>query len=289
MYYLLIIFSTVLFSLSNLFFASYQKHEGDSLIKSYTNVFIGAIFAIIMLFFTGIGNLSFSFFSFFIALLAAINGTVCTVMSIKVFAIANLTIYSLFSMIGGMLLPFLFSIAFYNETFTFKKILCVILLILALLIGNPISKNQEKSSKKAIIYYIGVFVSNGLSGVFSKIHQAGETAVSANSYTFMQKIIILFISTAIMIYFLFKKECIKLNYPIKSTTFIAGGGIFNTIANIILLYALLHVDASVQYPLVTGGVIVFSMLFDFIIGKKPTKRSIISVIVTCIGISLLAI
>ena len=33
----------------------------------------------------------------------------------------------------------------------------------------------------------------------------------------------------------------------------------------------------------------FSMLFDFIIGKKPIKRSIISVIVTCIGISLLAI
>lgn len=289
MYYLLIIFSTVLFSFSNLFNASYQKNEGESLIKSFKRVLIGSVFAMVMLVFTGIGNLSFSFFSFMIALLAAINGIACTIISIKIFAIANLTIYSLFSMIGGMLLPFVFSIVFYDEVFTFKKILCVILLILALFIGNPVSKNQGKNSKIAIIYYIGIFISNGMSGVLSKIHQTGENAVSANSYTFMQKAIILFIGIVIMLYYLYRKEDIKFNCPAKSTGFIAGGEILNTIANLILLYALLHVDASVQYPLVTGGVIVGSVLLDFIRGKKPTKRALISVVITCAGMSLLVI
>ena len=289
MYYLLIIFSTVLFSLSNFFNALYQKHEGDTLIKSFKHVLVGAIFSMIMLLVIGTGKLSFSLFSFVIALLAAVNIIINILMSIKVFAIANLTLFSLFSMIGGMVLPFVFSIIFYDESLTFKKILCVILLILALFIGNPISKTQSKNSKIAIVYYIGVFITNGMAGVFSKIHQAGESAVSADSFTFMQKVITLVIGSVVMIYFLCKKQSVKLNFPVKSTFFIAGGGLLNTIANLILLYALLHVDASVQYPLVTGGVIIISMLMDFIMGKKPSKKSFISVIITCLGMSLLTL
>ena len=126
-------------------------------------------------------------------------------------------------------------------------------------------------------------------GVLSKIHQSGKSAVSADSYTFMQKIIVLFIATVMILYFLYRKENIKLDYPIKSIGFIAGGEILNTIANLILLYALIYVDASVQYPLVTGGVIVVSVIMDFITGKKPTKRAIVSVIIACIGVSLLLV
>jgi len=105
----------------------------------------------------------------------------------------------------------------------------------------------------------------------------------------MQKVITLVIGSVVMIYFLCKKQSVKLNFPVKSTFFIAGGGLLNTIANLILLYALLHVDASVQYPLVTGGVIIISMLMDFIMGKKPSKKSFISVIITCLGMSLLTL
>ena len=121
MYYLLIIFSTVLFSLSNLFNALYQKHEGDTLIKSFKHVLVGAIFSMIMLLVIDTGKLSFSLFSFVIALLAAVNIIMNILMSIKVLAIANLTLFSLFSMIGGMLLPFVFSIIFYDESLTLKK------------------------------------------------------------------------------------------------------------------------------------------------------------------------
>ena len=123
----------------------------------------------------------------------------------------------------------------------------------------------------------------------SKIHQTGAQAVSGNSYTFMQKTIVLLISLAFLIYFLVKKRSVKLEYPIKSNILIVGSSILNTIGNLILLFALLFVDASIQYPLVTGGVMVISVLFDFITGKKPTLRSIVSVVISCVSMCLLAI
>ena len=147
MHYLLILFTTVLFSFSNIFSSLYQKNEGDSLNKALKRALIGAIFSIIMLVFMGIGNLSFSLFSFIIALFAAVDSIVCTVMTIKVLAIANLTVYSLYLMIGGMLLPFVFSIAFYDEVFTIKKMICVFMLVLALLVTNPINKKLDKKNK----------------------------------------------------------------------------------------------------------------------------------------------
>jgi len=47
--------------------------------------------------------------------------------------------------------------------------------------------------------------------------------------------------------------------------------------------ALLHVDASVQYPMVTGGVMIVSTIICFFGDRKPSKKEIISVLVAFVG------
>ena len=47
----------------------------------------------------------------------------------------------------------------------------------------------------------------------------------------------------------------------------------------LLLIALLKLPASVQYPVVTGGVIVFSTIIDVIRKTKLKKREIIAAII----------
>ena len=53
--------------------------------------------------------------------------------------------------------------------------------------------------------------------------------------------------------------------------FACGGGGINRVANFLLVAALLHVPASVQYPMVTGGCMIVSTIIAFFTSAKPTK------------------
>ena len=131
---------------------------------------------------------------------------------------------------------------------------------------------------------------NGLSGVFSTIHQrAGDIAVSASAYSLMERgwgllivIVVLFICRRM-------GQPITLKRPARSIGSSAGYGVITTFANLILLIALLHVDASIQYPIVTGGVIVLSLMWDWILGKKPNRYAVGAAAVSFGGLLFLTI
>ena len=63
----------------------------------------------------------------------------------------------------------------------------------------------------------------------------------------------------------------------------------NKIANLLLVIALAHVDASVQYPMVTGGVMIVSTAICFFGKKKPQKKELISVALAFLGMLALFI
>ena len=51
-----------------------------------------------------------------------------------------------------------------------------------------------------------------------------------------------------------------------------------------LVFSLAHVDASVQYPMVTGGTMIVSTVLSCFSDKKPSKREIISVALSFAGV-----
>ena len=63
----------------------------------------------------------------------------------------------------------------------------------------------------------------------------------------------------------------------------------NRIANLLLLIALMHLPASVQYPMVTGGVMIVSTAICFFGKKKPSKKELISVSLAFLGMLALFI
>ena len=63
----------------------------------------------------------------------------------------------------------------------------------------------------------------------------------------------------------------------------ASAGIINRLANFLLLIALVHVEASVQYPLITGGVMIVSTIISYFGKSKPTKRELASVALAFFG------
>ena len=164
------------------------------------------------------------------------------------------------------------------------RIVCCILIGISVTLS--VSRGGE-NSKKAIKYYIAVFILNGMSGVLSKLYnELPFDKADAASYTMLTSIISVVIAATLMALFCRKNE----NEP--KTTFISvvmsvAAGALNKIGNLILVVALIHVDASIQYPMVTGGVMIVSTLLCFFGKNKPAKKEIISVGVAFAGLLLL--
>lgn len=282
MYYGLIILAVAMFGGCFALNDVYQKIRGSSLkISLQFSVTSSAAGLIVLLLINGC-KVECTPFTLAMAMLAALNGVAYTFCSFRALGMINLSLYSLFSMLGGMVLPFLQGILFYGEALTVSKIVCFLFICAALVL------TFEKGEKRGgTIYYIGIFVLNGMSGVISKWFSAAPfEKTSAAGYSILVTVSTIVLSAVLLLFFRNGKEA-----P-KETKFSLGvsavGGIGNRVANYLLVASLAHVHASVQYPMVTGGVIIVSTLISFLGEKKPSPKEIASVILAFIGVLALA-
>ena len=106
MYYGLIMLSVCMFGGNFVLNRQYQKESGSGLRETllYTLLSAGAGLLILL----GINGFRFEYtpFTLLIAILTAFNGIAFNVCGLRAMGSINLSLYSLFSMLGGMLLPF---------------------------------------------------------------------------------------------------------------------------------------------------------------------------------------
>ncbi len=282
LYYSLIICSTVLFSLQFLFNQKFQKENGTDLKASLTFSLYKSIVAfVIMLIISGF-SMSFSPFSIAMAAIYSLSGFLMTYFSLKAFAVANLSVYSVFSMLGGMILPFFLGVAIYNEELNVFKIVCCLLIVCSILL-NLKSGNGDR---KAIFYYMAVFVLNGMAGVISKIHQSSPLP-HANSSEFMALTsLVSILLCGVWLIAAYRKIPLVKG---KSLFYVSGYGVFNGVGNLFLLISLAVLPASVQYPLVTGGVMVCSAVISTVRKEKLTKREYLATAVAFLASVLIAL
>ncbi len=277
MYYALILLSVVMFGASFAMNDAYRKMRGSGFKISFECSLIAAVPNFIILLALNGFRLECTPFSLAIAILAALNGLAFGFCSFKALGKINLSLYSLFSMLGGMALPFLQGIIFYDEDLTVAKAVCFLFIVAALLL------TLERGEKKnGTIYYIGVFVLNGMSGVLTKIFTATDLPkTSATGYSLLTNIATLIIAVCVLLV-LCKQQTPK-HTPL-SVGVAAAKGVISRLANLILIISLVHVDASVQYPMVTGGTMIVSTLIAFFDkNRKPSKKELISVALAFLG------
>ena len=285
----MIVISTVMFGACFVTNDLYRRERGSSVLISLEYTFVAS--AISLLIFLAMNGFRFECTPFILIMgvLSALIQFGFTLCSFKSLGLINLSLYSLFSMLGGMVLPFCQGIIFYSEPLTVANLLCFVLIVLALVL--TIERGGRK--RGGTIYYVGVFVLNGMSGVLAKIYNTapfdkGDEATAAVSYSVMAGLIALVVSGMLVLYMRNKKQDVPA-MTLRSTIIFGAGGIINRVANYILVIALLHVPASVQYPMVTGGVMIFSTLACFIMKNKPSKKEIISVAIAFIALVILVI
>ncbi len=285
-YYALIMLSTVMFGANFICKDIYRKERGSSVIISLQYTLISCAVSLVV--FLAMNGFKFecTWFIFVMGLLGALNGFLFSLCSFKSLGVINLSLYSLFSMLGGMVLPFLQGIIFFEEPVTLANLICFALIVAALII----TVENGGSKKGGTIYYIGVFVLNGMSGVLAKIVSVAPFAKgedAAVNYSISSGFLSLLISGLLLLYFTekFPEKLPKMS--LKSNIVCGASGVINRVANYILIVALAFVPSSAQYPMVTGGVMIFSTIACFIMKNKPSKKEIVSVAIAFVALIIL--
>ena len=265
----LLIIAATLFALQFLFNKTYKETQG----KDLSSVWLFALLTNLVGFFLMLGlngfSLQFSWFSLLIAAIAAANGILYTYFSFKALDVVNLSVYSIFAMLGGMILPFLQGIIFYGEKMTVPKVICCALIIVSL----ALTAEKGKFGKKAVLCYAAVFILNGMSGVLSKIHQSSpDLATSSENYMALKCAV----TVAVCLVWILAKYRKLPEIRVKPFTLAALFSVFNSVGNLLCLIALTKLDASIQYPLITGGTMVFSTIICFFTKDKPNWKTILS-------------
>ena len=289
-YYLLIIVSVVMFGGGFAIQDAYRRKRGSGLRISMESACIGSFAGLIVLLIINGFAFEFTWFTILMATWSAINGIAFTFCTFKALEHINLSLFSLFAMLGGMALPFLQGIFFYNEGFTLAKGVCVVFICAAL-----VCTVKRGDKKKGVIFYVGIFMLNGMAGVISKLFASSELPkTSAAGYSIWAAAMTVVIS-AIVWLLLTHVELRKrsgengaVTTVVKKDRLLSYGlgasyGIINKVANFMLVLALVHVDASVQYPMVTGGTMIVSTLISLFGDKKPSRSEIVSICLAFIG------
>ncbi len=277
MYYLIVLSAVAMFGGCFALNDAYRKLRSSSMASSMESSFVGSLAGLfVLLIISGFG-FEATPFTLAIAFFMALNDMAFTYCSFRALDSANLSMYSLFSMLGGMTLPFFQGILFYGERITVSKGVCFVFVCIALML--TVSRDK---TKRGTGFYIAVFVLNGMAGVLSKIFtDAPYAKTSADWFSVWVAAFTIVLSGALWLIFS-RKEKIQ-HYSWKAFSVSSLNGALNRVANFLLVIALVYLDASVQYPLITGGVIIVSTLLSFFSDSKPSKKEIGAVAMAFLG------
>ena len=281
LYYGLITAAVAMFSVQFFFNQQFEHSYGGGL-RSMLVFSAGSGLAglIVLLTINGF-RVEFSPFALVMATLASLNSMAYNFCSLQTLGKINLSLYSVFAMLGGMVLPFIGGICLYGEPLTLGKVICF------LTVGGSLFltvKKGQKTEKKFYFYYAGIFVLNGLSGVFSKIYQEADYAkISAAGYSILIAAVTLVVALAFLPFVHGEKR--RMNPKAAGSMF--GYGILSRVANWLLVLALAHLPASAQYPFVTGGVMILSTAIAYLTPSKPDKRELAAVALSFAGLLIL--
>ncbi len=285
MYYLLLVLATVLYTVS--FYCNQQVERRcrsgmDAAILFSTVAWSGFLAVLLILL---KGRLAITPFSALCASLHAFFMVTYSFLSLKALSVADLGKYSMYAMLGGMLVPFATGILFFEEGLTAGKIICCVILTLALYLDSKSGKITEKS----LIYLVAVFFVNGSFGVLSTVHQSGGFAtVNSNQYIALQAILVVAFGVCFLGVRRLRRGRLHIVETKKAFFPMVLYGLLNGSAELLLLLALRSgVQASVQYPIITGGVVIGSALLSLLTGETRGWKRLLPAGITLVGLLFL--
>lgn len=283
-HYIIIILAVFCFAAQFAFTKIYEKAVSPSASTSLIMVAATSLAGALLYLIIGGFSVNSSPISLFWAAFLAAIMIPYYLLSIKVLSLGSLAIYSMFMMLGGMLVPFFYGVLFLDEKLTLGRAAGAILLSFFIILQGFCTKDPQKGAPKGkkglfFLFCLLIFLINGLTGVIAKAHEISKGAVDEISFTILS---CLFTAALSLLILLFSKEkirpAIKKTMRIRPLAIMILLGFAAYTGNFLHLKAASFVPASVQFPLCSGGVIILSALTSrFIFKEKISAKEWISV------------
>lgn len=307
MYYAMLIGASFLFGSQFMVTKAFEKNYGKTVRASLSfsllySLFAGVIFFIIKLVSSGtVFNLNP--FSLCMAFGLSLVNILSSAIGIKTLALGDIAVYSLFLMLGGMIVPFFAGIVFLKESVSVCNLIGVAIMIIALCLPVFFGKKNKNAGeaqtdgdtkkKTSVFFYVlcvFLFILNGLSSTLSKFNSVREGAALGAEFTFYTYGIQFVISLAAFALTTAlgksdktqneEKQPVILFRPIAIGCGAAFGAVNGT-AFLMSSVAAEHVVAVAQYPLITGATILFSSLLAFLFYReKPTALQLVQIVIS---------
>lgn len=307
MYYAMLIGASFLFGSQFMVTKAFEKNYGKTVRASLSfsllySLFAGVIFFIIKLISSGtVFNLNP--FSLCMAFGLSLVNILSSAIGIKTLALGDIAVYSLFLMLGGMIVPFFAGIVFLKESVSVCNLIGVAIMIIALCLPvffGKKNKNAEETQtdgdtkkKTSVFFYVlcvFLFILNGLSSTLSKFNSVREGAALGAEFTFYTYGIQFVISLAAFALTTALGKSDKTQSEEKQPVILfrpvaigcgAAFGAVNGTAFLMSSVAAEHVVAVAQYPLITGATILFSSLLAFLFYReKPTALQLVQIVIS---------
>lgn len=315
MYYLLLFAASVLFSVQFVFTKCFQKIKGGGFFYSLVFGLIVSLVSVPIFLAVNGFKFEFSVFSLVVAAIYTANNIILTAFSTKALTCADLSLYSLFMLLGGMIVPFLYGICV-GESVNAMKIIGVVAVSASMFVSLKPDKNK-KNSLFAIACMIVVFVCNGLSGIITAYHQSGVgDAVGSSAFLMLQNVFRAGISIVILAVIAVvnkvktgradgekfapenqtdfsspdsgaEKKQAAIKAWIVAISVSAGYAVVNGAGNFFTTVSVGELPAVVVYPIITGCGVFFSTLFGLFFGEKIDLRKTLSVLLVISGTVLM--
>lgn len=307
MYYAMLIGASFLFGSQFMVTKAFEKNYGKTVRASLSfsllySLFAGVIFFIIKLVSSGtVFNLNP--FSLCMAFGLSLVNILSSAIGIKTLALGDIAVYSLFLMLGGMIVPFFAGIVFLKESVSVCNLIGVAIMIIALCLPVFFGKQNKNAGeaqtdgdtkkKTSVFFYVlcvFLFILNGLSSTLSKFNSVREGAALGAEFTFYTYGIQFVISLAAFALTTASGKSDKTQNEEKQPVILfrpvaigcgAAFGAVNGTAFLMSSVAAEHVVAVAQYPLITGATILFSSLLAFLFYReKPTALQLVQIVIS---------
>ena len=249
------------------------------------NIITGAVTAAVFFAINGFGC-EINGFSVLMAFAMAAFASAYTMVGFKIMSCGKMSLYTIFLMIGGMVVPYIWGAVFWGER---PDLMCTAGLFVLIAAVYAAHGEGKGTGARLLALCMTVFLLNGLVSVVSKAHQISQNAVSALSFVILTGIAKAVICAAILVC-TGKSDANneKRKTPPRALWYTALGAVLGGASYQIQLKAAETMPASVLYPLITGGTIFCSaVIARLIFGEKISKRIALSMALCMLGVFLL--
>lgn len=283
----MVLFSAVLCAVTFIMQKRYQLSTDDTVTSALIYTCLTSAVAVPVSWAVSGFAVEWSWFSLACASALAVLVLVYTMVGYRMMAAGHVAVYMTFLMSGGMLVPFVWGLAFLGETFSLWRLAGIVCMLCGVVCVGGIGRRVN-----ARYWAMGaaVFLLNGFTSVSSKLHQIEQVlpTISTANYSTLSSLVRAVVCAVLLLCLRQCKRPVLRRY--------AGGrfvlwpvvaSVVGMASSLLQLEGAVSLPATVLYPLITGGTLVFSTLTGWLfLHERPTPRLWIGVALCVVGTCL---